>query len=110
MTPAITAPHAASRSMRVAIRRASVDILAELKTEHSIACKRASSSSISIRACGEDMVFMHHSPGHQHADEWEDRPSQATAEQYDASVLATTITLFGPGMQLPANLPACLPS
>jgi hypothetical protein len=108
MTPAVTAPRAASRSMRVVIRRASVDILAELKTEHSEACTTASSSS--IRVCGEDMVLMHHSPGHQHADEWEDRPSQAAAEQYDASVLATTIMLFGPGMQLPANLLAYLPS
>ena len=108
MTPAATAPRATSRSMRVALRRASVDILAELRTEHSEACKTASSSS--IRACGEDMVLMHHSPGHQHASEWEHSPSQAAAEQYDASVLAITVTLFGPGMQLPAGLLACLPS
>lgn len=109
MTPAATAPRATSRSMRVALRRASVDILAELRTEHSEACKTASSSS-SIRACGEDMVLMHHSPGHQQASEWEHSPPQAAAEQYDASVLATTVTLFGPGMQLPAGLLACLPS
>ena len=108
MTPAATALRAASRSMRVALRRASVDILAELRTEHPEGCKTASSSS--IRASGEDMVLMHHSPGHQHANEWEDRPSQAAAEQYDASVLATTVTLFGPGMQLPADLLVCFHS
>ena len=89
-----------SRSIRASIRRASIDILATLKAEHVQSSSQARSSSTphsSIRVCAEDIVLMHHSQGHQQRHKREEQPLPTSTKQYDASILATTVTLFGTG-------------
>lgn len=81
------------------MRRASVDVLAALTAEHLQGASTASSgfSQFAIRACAEDVVLLHHSDAQGSQQEWQDSPQQALAKQYDASLIAMTATLFGPG-------------
>ena len=79
---------AARTSLRVAVRHASLDVLAALQQEHT--CRTAAASCSvpagSIRASAADIVLMHHG-----------RTQQRAAKQIDATALAATATLFGPG-------------
>ena len=89
-----------SRSIRASVRRASIDILATLKAEHVQSSSQARSSSTphsSIRVCAEDIVLMHHSQAHHQRHKRKDQPLPMSTKQYDASILATSVTLFGTG-------------
>ena len=90
---------AARTSLRVAVRHASLDVLAALQQEHT--CRTAAASCSvpagSIRASAADIVLMHHSDACRPQPEGHGRTQQRAAKQIDATALAATATLFGPG-------------
>ena len=87
----------ATSSIRCSVRRASADVMSALREEHLQSVHAGSSSSCSIRACAEDLTFMHHSPAEKHPCSRGERRPPKSSEYYDVSALATTVTLFGPG-------------
>ena len=97
---------AARRSIRVAIRHASVDVLAALQQEHTLSTSSASSSTPagSIKASAADMVLMHHSDAHGPQPEGHPGTQQRAAKQIEATALTAAATLFGPGPPLSACL------
>ena len=106
LAQSMPAEPAARRSIRVAIRHASVDVLAALQQEHTLSTSAASSSTPagSIRASAADLVLMHHSDAHGPQPEGRRRTQQRAAEQIEATALTATATLFGPGPPLSACL------
>ena len=95
----MSAEPAARRSIRVAIRHASLDVLAALQQEHTLSTITASGSmpAGSIRASAADMVLMHLSDAHGAEPEGHRRLHQRAAKQIEATALTATATLFGPG-------------
>ena len=76
-----------------------------LEEEHAQNTHLSSSSSASlgsrIRLCAEDTALMHHSQAQQPQPLGrKDRAAMTSAKQFDASALATSATLFGPGGHL----------
>ena len=98
-TPPGATISSASSSIRCSVCRAAVDLLSSLNMEHVQSTMHASSSSSSsIRICAEDIALMHHSQAQQpHLHSRKDSLALTSTKQYDASALATTVTLFGPG-------------
>ena len=77
--------------------------MSALKEEHLESMHAGSRSSSSkplgssIRASAEDISLMHHSQAAQQLRSHRDQAAPISAKQYNASMLAATVTLFGPG-------------
>ena len=83
----------------MAIRHASLAVLAALQQEHTIGINTANSSTRagSMRASAVDMVLMHHRDAHWPQPEGHRGAQQRAAKQLEATALTATATLFGPG-------------
>lgn len=108
-TPPGVTRSSATSSIRCSVRRACLDLKSALEEEHAQSKHTSSSSSVplgsSIRLCAEDICLMHHSQAQQPQPLGrKDRAALTSAKQFDASALATSVTLFGPGAHLRKSL------